>query len=74
MRHLGASVAVFVVAMTFSLTPLSRSARASENKPVIRSMMDRNAILPLATGSSTTITLAVQRYMTPLRSWGGWPR
>jgi hypothetical protein len=65
MRYLGASGAVLVAAVTFSLIPVGQTARASDDKPVIRSMKDRNAIVPLATGSSTTITLAVKRYMSP---------
>jgi len=65
MRYLGASGAVLAAAMTFSLTPLGRTARASGDKPVVVSMLARNTIVPLSRNSFSTITLAVKRYMSP---------
>ncbi len=44
MRYLGASVALVVAAMTFSLTPLGGTARAVEDKPIVGSIIGRNAI------------------------------
>jgi hypothetical protein len=50
MRYLGASAAVIVAAMTFSLTPLGQAARAVEearaveDKPTVESMIGRNSI------------------------------
>lgn len=63
MRYLGASSAVLAAAVTFFA--LGQAARAAGDKPVIRSMMDRNTILAPSANSSTTITLAVERYMNP---------
>jgi len=65
MRYLGASAVVLVAAMTFSLTPLGRTARASDDKPVVRSMLDSNTILPFAANSFSTITYGIERYMNP---------
>jgi hypothetical protein len=59
MRYLGASGAALAVATTISLTPLGRTARA---KPVVRSGMDTNAILPFSASSSSTITRDIDRY------------
>jgi hypothetical protein len=64
MYYLGVS-AVLVAGMTFSLTPLGQAARASDDKPVIRSMMERNAILPFSANSSGTISYDIERYMSP---------
>lgn len=65
MRYLGAPVAVLVAAMTFSLTPLGRTARASEDKSVVRSMMDRNTILPFSALSPNIVNVDIERYMNP---------
>jgi hypothetical protein len=65
MRYLGASAAVLAAAMTFSLTTLGQTGRATEDKPVIRSMLDRNTILPLSRNSFSTMTYGVKRYMSP---------
>jgi hypothetical protein len=65
MRYLGASGAVLAAAMTFSPAPLGQAARAAGHKPVVVSLRERNAILPLSRNSFSTITLAVERYMNP---------
>jgi hypothetical protein len=65
MRYLGTSGAALAAAMMFSLAPLGRTAQASENKPVVRSILERNTILPPSASSSTTVPLDVQRYMNP---------
>jgi hypothetical protein len=68
MRYLGASGAVLAAAMSFFLTSAGQVARASENKPVVVSMLSKNTILPLAKNSFSTMTYGIQRYMSPLRS------
>jgi hypothetical protein len=55
--------AVLAAPVTFSLTALGQAARASENKPVIVSILERNTILPLAANTSTTSPVNVARYM-----------
>ena len=65
MRYLGASGAVLVAAMTFSLTPLGQTARASQKKPAIVSIVGRNTILPLSANSSAASPVNVARYMNP---------
>lgn len=72
MRYLGASVAVLVAAMTFSLTTLGQAARASEDKPAVGSLLDRNAIVALSASSSTTIPYNIERYMNPPKRLEGW--
>ena len=65
MRYLGALGGVLAAAMTFSLNAPGQTARASEKKPVIVSMRDRNTILPLSALSSTSSPVNVARYMNP---------
>ncbi len=55
MHFLSARFAVLAAAMTISLTPLGRTVRASDDKPVVRSTMGRNTILPFSTSSPNTI-------------------
>jgi hypothetical protein len=72
MRHFwGASGAVLVAAMTISLAPLCQAARAFDDKPVVRSMMDRNTVLPPSALSPNIITVDTERYMNPLNAWKG---
>jgi hypothetical protein len=61
MRYLGASAAVLVAAMTISLTPLSRTARASDHKFVIRSEIEKNTILPLSASSPNGFAYSIER-------------
>jgi hypothetical protein len=68
MRYLSAFAAVLVAAMTFSLTPLGRTARASDHKAVIRSGLERNTILPLSV--SPLDGRPIERYPpTELADW-----
>ena len=65
MRYLGASAAILVGAVTFSLFPLGQAARAAGHKPVIVSLRERNAILPLAAGGFDIISFPLGRYISP---------
>jgi hypothetical protein len=64
MRYLGASVAVLVAAMTFSLTPLGQTARAFEDKFTAVSIIDRNTLLP-SIASSNICVFFIDMYMNP---------
>jgi len=67
MRCLGASGAVLAAAMTISLTPLGQTARASDDKPVIRSTIERNTILPFSANPyyAGTYNIEIERYGAP---------
>ncbi|MGI8567581.1 MAG: hypothetical protein ACR2KT_00065 [Methylocella sp.] len=52
MRYLGA----------ISLTPLGRKARASDHKPVIRSTIERNTILPFSANYFAIVVYSIERY------------
>jgi len=71
MRYSGAYVAVLVAAVTFSLTTLERTARASEAKPAAGSMMGANTILRPPANFSGTLTFNINRYgkRTLLQAW-----
>lgn len=62
MRYLGVSAAVLAAAMTISVTPLGRTARASGDKPAVVSILGRNSILPLSASASSTSPLNIERY------------
>ncbi len=65
MRYLSASAAVLGAAMTFSFAPFGRTARASDDKPVVKSILDRNAIVGPSSSLPSTITYGIERYMIP---------
>ena len=65
MRYLGAFSGVLAAAMTFSLSAPGQTARASQKKPVIVSILSRNTILPPSANSSAASPVNVARYMNP---------
>ncbi|MGH9830426.1 MAG: hypothetical protein ACREDR_45040 [Blastocatellia bacterium] len=65
MRYLSASAAVLGAAMVASFIPLGRTARATDAKPVVKSILDRNTIAGPSSSFPSTITYSIKRYMTP---------